>query len=206
VKLLGKGVLITSANQIRRIREAGSENVTIDTSKGADSEGGEVIAPLEAPKQREAKKKPLPPGRKTEYREALKIAKQTKAAVTNALKDVMGNVAMGGTMDQAKLKVAGKLMTQAVFQNVDAMVGLTRIKEHDAYTAAHCVNVATLVRAVAFADGMDQATCEMLANAALLHDIGKTKVPLEILNKPGRFEPHELAEMRKHTIYGEANR
>ena len=78
----------------------------------------------------------------------------------------------------------------------NAMVGLTRIKEHDAYTAAHCVNVATLVLAVAFADGMDQSTCEMLASAALLHDIGKTKVPLEILNKPGRFEPHELAEMR----------
>jgi len=43
----------------------------------------------------------------------------------------------------------------------------------------------------------------MLATATLLHDIGKTKVPLEILNKPGRFEPDELDEMRKHTIYGE---
>lgn len=205
LKLLGKGVLITSENQIRRIKEAGLSNITIDTSKGTDIEGGEVLpqGPIEAPKQREPKKKPLPPGRKAEYREALKMAKKTKAAVSNALKDVMGNVAMGGTMDQAKLKVAGKLMTQAVFQNVDAMVGLTRIKEHDAYTAGHCVNVATLVLAVAFADGMDQNTCEMLANAALLHDIGKTKVPLEILNKPGRFEPHELAEMRKHTIYGE---
>lgn len=204
LKLLGKGVLITSENQIRRIKEAGLANITIDTAKGTDIAGGQVISqgPIEAPKQRD-KKKPLPPGRKTEYREALKIAKKTKAAVSNALKDVMGNVAMGGTMDQAKLKVAGKLMTQAVFQNVDAMVGLTRIKEHDAYTAGHCVNVATLVLAVAFADGMDQSTCEMLANAALLHDIGKTKVPLEILNKPGRFEPHELAEMRKHTLYGE---
>ncbi|MGA1197667.1 MAG: DUF3391 domain-containing protein, partial [Candidatus Latescibacterota bacterium] len=176
LKLLGKGVLITSENQIRRIKEAGLANITIDTAKGTDIEGGQVIphGPIEAPKQREPKKKPLPPGRKTEYREALKVAKKTKAAVSNALKDVMGNVAMGGTMDRAKLKVAGKLMTQAVFQNVDAMVGLTRIKEHDAYTAGHCVNVATLVLAVAFADGMDQSTCEMLANAALLHDIGKT--------------------------------
>ncbi|MDA0709708.1 MAG: DUF3391 domain-containing protein [bacterium] len=203
LKLLGKGVLITSANQIRRIKEAGLANVTIDTTKGSDIDGGEVVPTLDTPKQRETKKKPLPPGRKVEYRESLKMAKKTKSAVTSALKDVMGNVAMGGTMDTAKLKVAGKLMTQAIFQNVDAMVGLTRIKEHDAYTAAHCVNVATLVLAVAFADGMDQSTCEMLASAALLHDIGKTKVPLEILNKPGRFEPHELAEMRKHTLYGE---
>jgi len=204
VKLVGKGFLITSENQIRRIKEAGMATVTIDTSKGADAAGGEVLnKPLAVPQERKPKKKPLPPGRKVEYREALKMAKKTKAVVGSALKDVMENVAMGGSMDQGKLKVAGKLMTQAVFQNVDAMVGLTRIKEHDAYTAGHCVNVATLVLAVAFADGMDQTTCEMLANAALLHDIGKTKVPLEILNKPGRFEPHELAEMRKHTIYGE---
>ena len=42
-----------------------------------------------------------------------------------------------------------------------------------------------------------------VAHATLLHDIGKTKVPLEILNKPGKFEPHELEEMRKHTVYGE---
>jgi len=204
VKLLGKGVLITSENQIRRLKAAGLENVTIDTAKGEDAAGGEVLnKPLAVPQERKSKKKPLPPGRSVEYREALKMAKKTKAAVGSALKGVMENVAMGGSMDQGKLKVAGKLMTQAVFQNVDAMVGLTRIKEHDAYTAGHCVNVATLVLAVAHADGMDQSTCEMLANAALLHDIGKTKVPLEILNKPGRFEPHELAEMRKHTIYGE---
>lgn len=205
VKLLGKGVLITSVNQIRRLKEAGLENVTIDTTKGADLDGGQAMPqlPTEAPKQREPKKKPLPPGRKVEYREALKAAKKTKAAVSNALKGVMESAAMGGSMDQGKLKVAGKLITHSVFQNVDAMVGLTRIKEHDTYTAGHCVNVATLVLAVAFADGMDQSTCEMLATAALLHDIGKTKVPLSILNKPGRFEPHELAEMRKHPLYGE---
>ncbi len=123
--------------------------------------------------------------------------------VTKALKGAMESVALGGSMDKAKLDMAGKLITQSVFRNVDAMVGLTRIKEHDPYTATHCVNVCVLVLAVAHADGIDQSTAEMLATATLLHDIGKTKVPLEVLNKPGRFEPHELEEMRKHTVYGE---
>ena len=203
VLLLGKGVLITSENQIRRLREAGLENVTIDTTKGKDADGGvQVDAPLPAPTQREPRKK-LAPGRTVEFKEELKIARKTKGAVQKALKGVMESVALGGAMDREKLDLAGKLMTQSIFRNVDAMVGLTRIKEYDAYTAGHCVNVCTLVVAVAHADGMDQATCEMLATATLLHDIGKTKVPLEILNKPGRFEPHELAEMRKHPLYGE---
>ena len=46
VLLLGKGVLITSANQIRRIKSAGMANVTIDTTKGKDIDGGTVIEPL----------------------------------------------------------------------------------------------------------------------------------------------------------------
>ena len=49
------------------------------------------------------------------------------------------------------------------------------------------------------------AMLPMITTAALLHDVGKTRVPLEILNKPGRFESHELQEMRKHaTCDGDA--
>ncbi|MDA0747352.1 MAG: HD-GYP domain-containing protein [bacterium] len=204
VLLLGKGVLIASDNQIRRLKAAGLENVTIDTTKGKDLPGGEVIAPVVIPQpQRERREKALPEGRNVPYRDELKMARKTKAVVTKALKGTLEGAAIGGAMDTQKIKVAGKLIAESVFRNVDAMVGLTRIKEHDAYTAAHCVNVCVLVLAVAHADGVDRSTAEMLATACLLHDIGKTKIPLEILNKPGRFEPHELAEMRKHTIYGE---
>ena len=204
VLLLGKGMLIISANQIRRLKEAGLNEVTIDTTKGDDVEGGggRVEAPAVIIPQ-ERRKKALPKGREVPYKDKIKVARKTKAAVTGALKNVTKSVAMGGSMDSELLGKAGKLLTQSIFRNVDAMVGLTRIKEHDAYTATHCINVSVLVLAVAHTEGADQETCEMLAKATLLHDIGKTKVPLEILNKPGRFEPHELAEMRKHTQYSE---
>jgi putative nucleotidyltransferase with HDIG domain len=204
VLLLGKGVLITSANQIRRLKNAGLGEVTIDTTMGKDIEGGTVVPQLVVPQpKRERRGKPLPKGREVPYKDELKAARTTKAAVTKALKGTMESAALGGTMDKKKLDLAGKLITQSVFRNVDAMVGLTRIKEHDPYTATHCVNVCVLVLAVAHADGIDKSTAEMLATATLLHDIGKTKIPLEILNKPGKFEPHELEEMRKHTVYGE---
>jgi putative nucleotidyltransferase with HDIG domain len=204
VLLLGKGVLITSPNQIRRLKAAGLGEVTIDTTKGKDIDGGTVIPQVVVPQPaRERRGKPLPKGREIPYRDELKVARATKAAVSKALKGTMESVALGGAMDKQKLDLAGKLITESVFRNVDAMVGLTRIKEHDPYTATHCVNVCVLVLAVAHANGVDKSTAEMLATATLLHDIGKTKVPLEILNKPGRFEPDELDEMRKHTIYGE---
>ena len=64
VLLAGSGMLITSENQIRRLKEAGLNDVTIDTTKGKDSAGG---TPVSAPKPiampREPRKKPLPEGR-----------------------------------------------------------------------------------------------------------------------------------------------
>lgn len=191
--------LITNEEQIKQLRAAGLSSVTIDTERGRDLPPKPVV-----PKAvREPSTKSLPTGRKVAYRDELKKARVTRTAVGKALRGAMESVALGGSMDRAKLDVAGKLIAQSVFRNADAMVGLTRIKEHDPYTATHCVNVCVLVLAVAHAEGISESEAEMLAMAALLHDIGKTRVPLEVLNKPGRFEPHELAEMRKHTVYGE---
>jgi len=54
---------------------------------------------------------------------------------------------------------------------------------------------------VAQADGIDPGYLPIIMTATLLRDVGKTRVPLEILNKPGRFEPEELEQMRKHAVY-----
>ena len=202
VLLLGAGMLITSDSQIRRLKEAGLNDVIIDTAKGKDSAGGTPVSETPIAVPREPRKKPLPEGRTTEYKDEIKKARATKTVVKNQLKEALDSAAIGGAMDRKKLDTGAKLITESVFRNVDAMVGLTRLKEHDPYTANHCINVSIITLAVAHADGIDQNTAEMLAIATLLHDIGKTKIPLEILNKPGKFEPHEFEEMRKHTTYG----
>ena len=194
-----KARLISGQDQIQQLKAAGLSQITIDTEKGKDLPKRVAVArPTPKPKP-----KPKIPGRQVPYREELKQARATRGVVSKALKSAMEDVALGGSMDKSKLDAAGKLITKSVFRNVDAMVGLTRIKEQDPYTATHCVNVCVLVLAVALSEGISESDAEMLATAALLHDVGKTKVPLEVLNKPGRFEPHELAEMRKHTVYGE---
>ena len=113
----------------------------------------------------------------------------------------LDDVASGKGVDVDKINDASEVITESILRNVDAMVSLTRIKKHDPYTAMHCMNVCTLVVAVAQADGVDPGMLETITTATLLHDVGKTRVPLEVLNKPGRFEPHELDEMRKHALH-----
>ena len=188
------GLRISSEGLVENLRKTGLSMVTIDTEKGDDLP--ETVQPLTDPNR-----KPPPEGRLVHFDEEIERAKEARAETTETLKQTLADIQSGEGMDVEKVQGAGDVIAESIMRNVDAMVSLTRIKQHDPYTAMHCMNVCTLVVAMAQADGTDQAILPMITTAALLHDVGKTRVPLEILNKPGRFEPHELEEMRKHAVY-----
>lgn len=85
----------------------------------------------------------------------------------------------------------------------DTMIMETlNLSTYDNYTYNHSVNVDILSVILGVACGLRDDELRKLSQAALLHDIGKTCVPLEILNKPGRLTPEEYAEVQKHSRYG----
>ena len=86
--------------------------------------------------------------------------------------------------------------------NASAMFWMSRIKSRDAYTAEHCLRVAIFTVAFARFLGMPDEDLEIAGMCGLLHDLGKLKVPEEILNKPGALSPSEYAIMQKHTTLG----
>jgi HD-GYP domain-containing protein (c-di-GMP phosphodiesterase class II) len=77
------------------------------------------------------------------------------------------------------------------------------VEADDAYTGSHSRDVVTLVLDVAGRVGLDAREQRDAEFAALLHDIGKIKVPSEIINKPGKLTEEEWAVMRTHTLEGE---
>jgi HD-GYP domain-containing protein (c-di-GMP phosphodiesterase class II) len=77
------------------------------------------------------------------------------------------------------------------------------VEADDAYTGSHSRDVVTLVLDVAGRLGLDAREQRDAEFAALLHDIGKIKVPGEIINKPGKLTEEEWAVMRTHTVEGE---
>ena len=77
------------------------------------------------------------------------------------------------------------------------------IEERDNYTHEHSEEVVHLVRGVAMMLGMDSEQVERIADAALLHDVGKLAVPNEILHKPGPLTDDEWEVMAEHPIAGE---
>ncbi|HEV3058542.1 MAG TPA: HD-GYP domain-containing protein [Vicinamibacterales bacterium] len=93
-------------------------------------------------------------------------------------------------------------LAQAVAQNRTALLALTTLKNYDNYTFTHMVNVSVLTMGQARGLGIDGPLLRELGMAALMHDIGKVRTPLDILNKPEALTSEEFAIMKRHTVEG----
>ena len=82
------------------------------------------------------------------------------------------------------------------------MLPMAALKTHDEYTFVHSVNVALLVLAQARSFGLEGTILHDFGMAALLHDTGKLRIPIEILNKEGTLDDEEWKVMRSHTDEG----
>jgi len=101
---------------------------------------------------------------------------------------------------EAVQNVVSPLVT-AIVNDSRTLLSLVNLKNADAYTFTHCVNVAILTIALAIRAGnLDRL--EETATGAIMHDIGKTSTPNDILNKPGPLNSQELAVMRQHPVVG----
>lgn len=89
-----------------------------------------------------------------------------------------------------------------IISNQSAMMELSGLKDYDEYTFFHSVNVAILSLALGSMISSDRRFLNSLGVGALMHDIGKLTVDLQVLNKPGKLNPDEWELIRKHPLYG----
>jgi putative nucleotidyltransferase with HDIG domain len=93
-------------------------------------------------------------------------------------------------------------LAHAVAQNRTALLALTALKEYDNYTFTHMVNVSILTMGQARGLGVEGSLLRELGLAALMHDIGKVRTPIDILNNPGKLTDAEFTIMKRHTVDG----
>lgn len=93
-------------------------------------------------------------------------------------------------------------LTVAMHGDRQIMIPLLKLREFDEYTTTHALNVSVLSMALAEFIGLGPRDIRAFGVSGLLHDIGKTRIPLDILTKPGRLEPNEREIMNRHTIDG----
>ena len=129
-------------------------------------------------------------------------ANDTVQGTTNLIKTAMDDIRFGNPLNEEAIKTAVSDCVDNILKNPEAMQLLTQLKNKDEYTSQHSMNVCIL--SVLLGKEMELSTFELnqLGVCGLMHDIGKAKVPLEILNKPGALDEAEMVQMRQHTVYG----
>jgi cyclic di-GMP phosphodiesterase len=93
-------------------------------------------------------------------------------------------------------------LSVAMHGEQEMLLPLLQLREFDEYTTTHSLNVSVLT--MALAEHLELVPREVRAYgvAGLLHDLGKVRIPLEILNKPGKLTDEERKEMQRHTVEG----
>ena len=108
-----------------------------------------------------------------------------------------------GTVEP-ELITNGAEFIEAALQENDVRQWLEMVWRFDDATHQHCLLVAGLAAGFAGVLGFRRQDRMRLTEAALLHDVGKSRIPTEILNKPGHLDQNERAEMMKHPVLGHA--
>jgi HD-GYP domain-containing protein (c-di-GMP phosphodiesterase class II) len=131
-----------------------------------------------------------------------KVAKKKFFKTLSVAQETMESAKAGRSLNTVKGKRAIQFLIDQLIKNEGNLVSLTAIKNFDEYTFAHSVNVCILSVALGTRLGLTKKELSELGFAALFHDVGKVKLPIEILNKPGDLTEEEWVEVRKHPVYG----
>ena len=128
--------------------------------------------------------------------------RETHEQATMLIPTIMEDVHLGKSVDTAGAKKAVGRMARSVLRNPDALVCFAQLKKRDDYTALHCLRVSILALAFGRHLGLDEENLNLLGIGALLHDVGKMRVPDAILNKPGKLTDREYEIMKSHVPLG----
>ena len=120
------------------------------------------------------------------------------------LQDAAIGAARGDELALDPARATVELLLKRVLDDAGTMLGLARYERYDEFTFGHSIRVCLLTLQLASTLTKDVTLLNRIGLAALLHDIGKARVPFEILHARGRLDPAERAEMTRHAEHGAA--
>jgi len=129
-------------------------------------------------------------------------AKKTYAQSVAVTKDLMTSVRMGKSPNIKKIKRVVQGIVDQILNEEASLIGLTTLRDYDEYTFSHSVNVCIFSVALGKRLGLTKLQLYDLGMAALFHDIGKSRVPIEILNKAGGLTDDEWRLVACHPWLG----
>jgi putative nucleotidyltransferase with HDIG domain len=195
--------LVRDQDTVAKVAALGVREVYIDVGRGRDvlehaPTQAEVRQAIRGQLARIAEE-PAAPARTPLAEEQARAARLHNEA-NRIVRGMIGDIRLGRQIELERVEPLVENMVDSIFRNPDALLPLGRLKEHDSYTFQHSVSVCALMIAFARGLALDRATIKEIAIGALLHDVGKAKVPDTILNKPAKLTDAEFAKMKSHVV------
>jgi len=135
------------------------------------------------------------------YANEIESARAIQWEAQNVVRHVMNDVRMGRSIESERVKRAVNSMVDSILRNQDALVSLTRMKSLDEYTFVHSLDVCILSLSLARHLNLSREEMMEVGIGALLHDVGKMRLPAQVLKKPDTLSENEWVEVRKHPVY-----
>ncbi|MGQ5488638.1 HD-GYP domain-containing protein [Thauera sp. ZXT1-4] len=192
---------VKSSEIVDKVRALGVHELYIDTSRGLDLE--------EAPTQEEAAHEVdealeaiaiVAPAQQASVQHEVQRARNLHSEANRIVRDMMGDIRLGKQIQLEQIEPLVERIVDSIFRQQDAMLPLARLKDHDEYTFQHSVSVCALMTSFARTLELPREIIHEIAIGALLHDVGKAKVPDQILNKPAKLTDAEFAKMKSHVV------
>lgn len=192
---------VAGEEDVRRIRDLGVAEVWIDTARGLDPDAAPPPA-TDASATTATSATPSAPAVRTTTKTASSAERALKLHREACLivRDLLDDVRLGRQVEIEKVEPLVTRIVDSIFTRADALLPLARLKQHDRYTFQHSVSVCALMAAFARALEMPREIIREVAIGALLHDVGKARIPDEILNKPGKLTDAEFERMKNHVV------
>ena len=182
---------------IDHLAKHGVQSLLIDTRKSLtikSEESGDIQ--FTRPEQTDTYIEPLA----FEISQAKALFSHSKQIQQQVLRNIINDV----DVDLAPVKEITDDTVEAVFKNPDALACVLNIRFKDDYLLEHAVSVSVLMTIFCRHLGIEKRLTQELAIGAFLHDVGKVKIPDEILNKPGKLTPEEFVIMQSHVEHSMA--
>jgi HD-GYP domain-containing protein (c-di-GMP phosphodiesterase class II) len=145
---------------------------------------------------------PTPPP-KPVVREEILPARSAHTALVDTVASTMADLRAGRSLDVARIQAATQPLIDSVSRNPDAFAWLTIMKQKNTGIYNQSVAAAVLILTVGRHLGLPRPALDSMALGGLLFDVGKTRIPDDILLKPDRLTDDEFKEFKLHVQYGD---
>ncbi len=191
--LYAKPGLVANDKEIEEIKKQGFREAYYDPDKSQPSAAKDTLADLHCPKVS------VPP--KILIQDEMSRLQKPYENFVGHMENVLDDARAARINIQSSDFVIQEII-QSIDRNRDALLCLSKLKNFDNYTYAHCVNVGILCISFATHLRLQNDDLQMLGLAGLFHDVGKMKIPQAILNAPRKLTDEEFAVIQRHSSLG----